>query len=170
MTVTGAGPMVEIFTDRIEITNPGKPLIEPQRFIDMPPRSRNEALASLMRRMRICEEQGSGVDKVITQVELFQLPAPDFRVDGDNTKAILLAPRSFAEMAASERVRACYQHAVLRFLGGSKLTNSSLRTRLGIAEQNAAQVTRIINEAREGNFIKFADPDNPRAGYWPYWA
>lgn len=170
MTVTGAGPMVEIFTDRIEITNPGKPLIEPQRFIDMPPRSRNEALASLMRRMRICEEQGSGVDKVITQVELFQLPAPDFRVDGDNTKAILLAPRSFAEMAASERVRACYQHAVLRFLGGSKLTNSSLRTRLGIAEQNAAQVTRIINEAREGNFIKFADPDSPRAGYWPYWA
>jgi predicted HTH transcriptional regulator len=110
MTITGTGPMVEIFSDRIEITNPGRPLIDPQRFIDMPPRSRNEALASLMRRMRICEEQGSGVDKVVTAVEVFQLPAPDFRVDGENTKAVLLAPRSFADMTAPERVRACYQH------------------------------------------------------------
>lgn len=170
MTITGAGPMVEIFSDRVEITNPGQPLIDPQRFIDMPPRSRNEALASLMRRMRICEEQGSGVDKVVTAVEVFQLPAPDFRVDGENTKTVLLAPRSFAEMTAPERVRACYQHAVLKVLSGAKLTNSSLRARLGIAEQNAAQVTRIINEARDAGLIKFADPDSPRAGYLPYWA
>ena len=170
MTITGTGPMVEIFSDRIEITNPGRPLIDPQRFIDMPPRSRNEALASLMRRMRICEEQGSGVDKVVTAVEVFQLPAPDFRVDGENTKAVLLAPRSFADMTAPERVRACYQHAVLKFFSGGKLTNSSLRARLGIAEQNAAQVTRIINEARDSGLIKLADPDSPRAGYLPFWA
>lgn len=39
--------MVEVFSDRVEITNPGTPLIDPQRFIDMPPHSRNEALASL---------------------------------------------------------------------------------------------------------------------------
>jgi predicted HTH transcriptional regulator len=170
MTINRTGPMVEIFSDRIEITNPGRPLIDPQRFIDMPPRSRNEALASLMRRMRICEEQGSGVDKVVTAVEVFQLPAPDFRVDGENTKAVLLAPRSFADMTAPERVRACYQHAVLKFLSGGKLTNSSLRARLGIAEQNAAQVTRIINEARDSGLIKLADPDSPRAGYLPFWA
>jgi len=66
---------VEIFDDRIEITNPGEPLVDTQRFVDTPPRSRNEALASLMRRFRICEERGSGIDKVVFQVELFQLPA-----------------------------------------------------------------------------------------------
>ncbi|MGP4691227.1 ATP-binding protein [Agrobacterium cavarae] len=38
--------MVEVFSDRVEITNPGTPLIDPQRFIEMPPRSRNGALAS----------------------------------------------------------------------------------------------------------------------------
>jgi len=70
MTITGAGPLIELFTDRLEITNPGKPLVNPDRFIDSPPRSRNEALAALMRRMRLCEEQGTGIDKVIAAVEL----------------------------------------------------------------------------------------------------
>ncbi len=54
--------MVEIFDDRIEITNPGEPLVDTQRFIDTPPKSRNETLASMMRRFRICEERGSGID------------------------------------------------------------------------------------------------------------
>ncbi|MDC4222968.1 MAG: hypothetical protein MPW15_01640 [Candidatus Manganitrophus sp.] len=82
--VTGAGPTVEIFDDRIEITNPGEPLVEPQRFVDTPPRSRNEALASLMRRFRICEERGSGIDKVVFQIEFYQFPAPIFEVAGGN--------------------------------------------------------------------------------------
>lgn len=51
-----------MFSDRIEITNPGKPLVQPERFIDYPPRSRNEALAALMRRMRLCEELGTGIE------------------------------------------------------------------------------------------------------------
>ena len=63
-SVSGTGPMMEIFDDRIEITNPGEPLVDTQRFLDTPPRSRNEALASLMRRARICEERGGGIDKV----------------------------------------------------------------------------------------------------------
>ena len=62
---TGMGPMVEIFDDRIEITNPGKPLISTLRLIDHSPKSRNERLASFMRRIGICEERGSGIDKVI---------------------------------------------------------------------------------------------------------
>lgn len=76
MTITGAGPLIELFDDRLEITNPGCPLVETNRMIDLPPRSRNEALAALMRRMGMCEEQGSGLDKVFKEVEMFQLPAP----------------------------------------------------------------------------------------------
>ena len=74
--VTGAGPMVEIFEDRVEITNPGEPLVDAQRFVDSPPRSRNESLASFMRRIGICEERGSGWDKVVFQSEVYQLPLP----------------------------------------------------------------------------------------------
>ena len=75
----GSSPMIEIFGNRMEISNPGKPLIDIFRFIDHTPISRNEKLASLMRRMNICEERGCGVDRAITQCELYQLPAPDFQ-------------------------------------------------------------------------------------------
>lgn len=32
----------------------------------------------MMLRLKICEEAGTGIDKVIEAVEEFQLPAPDF--------------------------------------------------------------------------------------------
>lgn len=170
MTVTGAGPQIELFSDRIEISNPGAPLVKPERMIDLPPRSRNEALASLMRRMDICEEQGSGLDKVLEQVELFQLPPPLIRADENSTQVVLYAPRSFAEMTPEERVRACYFHAVLKFLSGDKMKNASLCIRLGIASKNAAQTTAVINKTLAAGLIRVADPDHPRAGYVPHWA
>lgn len=79
LTIQGAGPQIELFKNRIEITNPGSPLVQVERMLDLPPRSRNEMLASIMRRMGLCEEQGSGLEKVITSVEFFQLPAPQFQ-------------------------------------------------------------------------------------------
>ena len=96
--MTGVGPMVEIFDDRIEITNPGTPLVDPQRFVDTPPRSRNEGLASLMRLIGICEERGSGIDKVIRLVEMFQLPAPIFEAPDGFTRSVLFAHRPLARM------------------------------------------------------------------------
>ena len=64
LSENGASVMVELYEDRIEISNPGKPFISPDRFIDAY-RSRNERLADIMRRLGICEEKGSGIDKVI---------------------------------------------------------------------------------------------------------
>jgi len=170
MTVTGAGPQIELFEDRIEISNPGAPLVKPERMIDLPPRSRNEALASLMRRMNICEEQGSGLDKVLQVVELFQLPPPLLRAENNSMQAVLYGPRSFADMTPEERIRACYFHAVLKFLSGEKMKNSTLCNRLGIMSKNAAQATGIINKTLAAGLIRVADPDHPRAGYVPDWA
>lgn len=170
MTITGAGPLIELFSDRMEITNPGTPLVSPERFLDLPPRSRNEALASLMRRMRLCEEQGTGIDKVITSVELHQLPPPDFRVEGDAVRVVLFAPKRFAEMSPEQATRACYQHAALKYVGGTKMTNATLRERLGIDDQNAAQASRVIRAALDHGLIRPADPERPRAGYVPFWA
>lgn len=68
-------PMVEIYSDRIEISNLGLPLISVKHFIDKY-QSRNDSLADIMRRMGICEEKGSGMDKTIFIIELYQLPPP----------------------------------------------------------------------------------------------
>ncbi|WP_372879538.1 ATP-binding protein [Spongiibacter marinus] len=170
MTISGAGPQVELFKDRLEITNPGQPLVQTERMIDLPPRSRNEALASLMRRMNLCEEQGSGLDKVIISVELFQLPPPKFQADENSMQAILYAPRSFADMTIDERVRACYQHAVIKYLGGERMKNATLCERFGIESKNAAQASQVIKVALSRSLIQVADPDHPRAGYIPGWA
>lgn len=170
MTITGAGPQIELFEDRLEISNPGAPLVKPERMIDLPPRSRNEALASLMRRMNMCEEQGSGLDKVVQVCEIHHLPPPLFRAEANSMQAVLYGPRSFAEMTPDERVRACYFHAVMKFLSGDKMKNSSLCTRLGIAAKNAAQATAVINRTLDAGMIRVADPDHPRAGYVPHWA
>ena len=170
MTITGAGPTVELFRNRIEITNPGAPLVEPDRFIDFPPRSRNEALASLMRRMGLCEEQGTGIDKVVDAVERAQLPPPEFRAEKGATRVTLFGPRRFADMTAEERLRACYQHAVLCYLGGGRLRNATLRDRLGVDRRNAAQISGVIRQALRNRRIRPADPARPRSGYVPFWA
>jgi predicted HTH transcriptional regulator len=115
-SITGSGPMVEIFDDRMEITNPGIPLVDPSRLLDSPPRSRNESLASLMRRIGVCEERGSGVDKVVFQTELYQLPAPAFEITGNSTRATLFAPRPLTKMDSTDRIRAVYLHACLRYV------------------------------------------------------
>ena len=170
--VTGAGPMVEIFEDRIEITNPGEPLVDPQRFVDTPPKSRNEALASMMRRFRICEERGSGIDKVVSQVELFQLPAPLFEVPEGFTRTVLFAHKTLSAMDKADRVRACYLHACLRYVTRKPMTNASVRERFGIADKNAATASRLLNEAVEAGAIVVEDPEvGTRArSYLPSWA
>ncbi len=170
MTITGAGPLIELFKDRLEISNPGQPLISPDRFLDSPPRSRNEAIASLMRRMRLCEEQGTGVDKVIVAAESHRLPPPDFRSEGDSVLTVLFAPRRFADMTQKERVRACCQHAALKSVSGQRMKNSTLCERFGISPQNAAQASAVIRQALEAGLIRPADPKHPRAGYVPSWA
>lgn len=165
--ISGAGPMVELFETRIEITNPGESLIELLRLIDQPPRSRNEKLAGLMRRMNICEERGTGIDKVISATELYQLPAPDFRAPGDNTVSVLFAPRRFTEMNREERIRACYQHACLMYVSGKRMSNSTLRTRLGIEKKNYPQASKIIRDCIEAKLLKQHEEERT---YLPDWA
>jgi predicted HTH transcriptional regulator len=164
--------MVEIFEDRLEITNPGAPLMKPQRFVDTPPRSRNEALASVLRRVGICEERGSGWDKVVFQTEFYQLPAPLAEAGEDYTRVVLFAPRALTKMDRDDRVRAVYLHACLRFVNREFLTNSSVRQRFGIEPQNIALASRLIREAVEAQVIV---PIDPEAGpkfmrYVPFWA
>jgi predicted HTH transcriptional regulator len=165
-------PMVEIFSDRIEITNPGIPLITPERFIDEY-QSRNDMLADLMRRLGICEEKGSGIDKVISYNEMYQLPAPDILIQEKHTKVIMYSYKTLNQMDKKDKIRACYQHCCLKYVSNDKMTNQSLRERFKIESKNAAIATRIMKEALKTNVIKEDDPEsNSRKykKYIPFWA
>ncbi len=170
--ISGTGPMVEIFTDRIEILNPGKSLIATDRFVDAPPRSRNEAMAALMRRFGICEERGSGIDKVVFAIEMSQLPAPLFETPPAATRAVVFAYKDLKEMNGADRVRAVYLHACLRYVMREKTTNATLRQRFGIAGRNAAVASRLLNEALEAGVIVIEDPTAGKRSrsYLPFWA
>ncbi|MEN0003540.1 MAG: ATP-binding protein [Bacteroidota bacterium] len=173
-TLSGTSPMIEIYRDRIEISNPGKPIINPLRFIDHHPQSRNEKLAFFMRRLNFCEERGSGIDKVINACEVFQLPAPAFMDGGSYTRATLFAPKAWKQMNKLDKQRACYQHCSLKYVGGGDyMTNSSLRKRLNISEKNYTTASRIIYDSVKAGLIKDSDPNNKskkHAKYIPFWA
>jgi predicted HTH transcriptional regulator len=165
--------MVEIYENRIEITNPGNPIIPTLRFIDHNPQSRNEILAKFMRRINICEERGSGIDKVITQCEFYQLPAPLF-IDGENyTRVIVYSPKPLNQMDKEDKIRACYQHCVLKYIAGEIMTNESLRVRFNVDDKNYPIISRIIAISKTAGLIKDYDPNNkaPKSSkYLPFWA
>jgi len=168
----GTGPMIEIFDDRIDISNPGKPLISTMRFVDHNPKSRNEKLAHFMRRLNICEERGSGIDKVIFECEYYQLPAPKILEGDDYTRVTLYAHKTLRQMDKEDKVRACYLHASLKYVSGEYMTNQSLRARFGIEEKNYSTASRIISEGIKSGLIKDYDPDSnskKHAKYIPFW-
>lgn len=167
-TASGTSPMIEIYKNRIEITNSGKPLIDVLRLIDYQPKSRNEKLANLMRLMGICEERGSGIDKVINAIEEFQLPAPNFTAEDDYFKVVLFAPLQFEDMDKQDRIRATYQHCCLKFLSSEYMTNSTLRKRFALSEKQHSKASKIISFTLECGYIKPADPENKSTKHMKY--
>jgi len=171
-TETGTGVMVELYDTRIEISNPGCPLVNIERFLDTPPKSRNEKLASLMRRMGICEERGSGIDKVVMEIELRQLPAPIFEAPEGFTRSVLFSYRKLRNLTKQDRNRATYFHACLKYIERDYMSNSSLRQRFGIEERNSSMVSRIIKDALEAKAIVPYDNSASKKfmKYLPWWA
>jgi predicted HTH transcriptional regulator len=170
--LSGVSVMIEIYDDRIEVSNPGKPSVQPERFIDEY-RSRNEQLADLMRRFGICEEKGSGIDKIVNAAEVFQLPAPEFRVDNVRTTCILYGHRPFSDMTRDDRIRACYQHCCLRYVMRETMGNQTLRKRFGLSDERAETVSRILRDTIDVGLIKPEDPEGGSkkyARYLPFWA
>jgi ATP-dependent DNA helicase RecG len=170
-SIAGASPMIEIYSNRVEISNPGEPIVPVERFIDGY-QSRNERLADLMRRMHICEGKSSGIDRVVHTAEVYQLPAPEFRAGHRRTEIVVHGPRTFDEMDRDDRLRACYQHCTLKWVFSERMTNQSLRAPRGLGESKAAIASQIIASTIEAGLIKpdkAAGASRKYARYIPFW-
>lgn len=171
-SVTGTSPVIEIFDNRIEITNPGTPLVDILRIIDNPPKSRNEKLAALMRRLRMCEELGTGWDKITISCEIQKLPAPKIELYLDSTKVTLFSEKRFSSFSKEDKLWACYLHACIKHIEGEELTNRSLRERFGLKDSSSGSISRLIADAVNEKFIKPLEPHTApkHMKYVPYWA
>lgn len=168
--VSGAGPAIEIYADRIEIINPGNSLIDIDRIIDER-RSRNEKLASMMRSLGMCEERGGGLDKALLSIEALSLPAFSFEPSKDSMRVVLFAPKKFNQLTKEEKHRACFYHCIIRYLERDHMSNASLRARFLLADDDYQAVSTIISEVREKGKIIPAEigQANRNARYIPYW-
>jgi ATP-dependent DNA helicase RecG len=173
-SVKGKSPMIEVYENRIEISNPGRllPSKKIDRLIGTNPESRNDLLAAAMRRYKICEERGSGLIKALDAIELFGLPPLQFEQGENYFKVTMFSPKTFAEMTPRERIEACYQHATLKYLSGGGMTNTTLRERLKVPEKSRSMISRVIKDATDAGKVKAKNPDNPSTKfteYVPYW-
>ncbi|MFM2336903.1 MAG: hypothetical protein RL115_96 [Bacteroidota bacterium] len=173
-SIRGSGPMIEIFDDRIEISNPGRllPSKKIDRLIRTTPESRNEILAAAFRRYNICEERGSGFEKAVVAIELYGLPPLKFENLENSFRVTMYMPKAFAEMTPAERVEACYQHSIIRYYSSGSMSNASLRERFKMHDKQRPQISLVIKEAVSKGKIKPKDPDNASTKlieYIPYW-
>jgi ATP-dependent DNA helicase RecG len=170
-TQFGLGPVVEIYSNRIEVLNPGNSLIEPDRMLDER-KSRNEKLAATMRSLGLCEERGGGLDKAMIAIEDAHLPAPEFITSKDSMRVVLFGSRPFDKMSKLEKQRACFFHCVIKWIRHEYMSNASLRERFLLSQDDYQSVSAIITAAVRAKRIVPADPAQGKrnARYIPYWA
>jgi predicted HTH transcriptional regulator len=163
--------VVEIYDDRVEVTNPGNSLIPVDRIIDER-RSRNEKLAKAMRYLGLCEERGGGIDKAIIDIEERALPAPDFIASQDSMRVVIFGPRAFGQLSKADKIWASFCHSVVRWLQHDYMSNTSLRQRFSLGQDGYQAVSTVISDARKAGRIAPAEQDQGKrnARYVPYWA
>lgn len=168
----GTNPMVEVYSNRIEFSNAGSPLVPIERIIDTVPVSRNENIAGFMHKCGICEERGSGYDKIIDATGQYKLIAP--RIENQNnqfTRVVLFSRIPFDVTTKEDRVRTCYMQACLAYVEFNAINNTSIRSVFGLEDKDKVKASRIIKDTVTAGLIKVLDPDTaPRyIKYVPYW-
>lgn len=171
--IDGSPITIEIFSNRLVITNPGAPLNNINRLIDLPPRSRNERLAQSMLLLNLCERRGSGIDRAIEAVEKMFLPPVKFQTLDDYMRVTLFPQKSLSEMTKHEKIMACYQHSCLMFEDNVPINNQSLRERFGLNKNQSYIASRILADAVEEKLIKPLDEESMSkkfSAYVPFYA
>ncbi len=169
----GTNPMVEIFSDRIEFSNPGAPLVNIERIVDTVPVSRNENIAGFMHKCGICEERGSGFDKIIMATSQNSMLAPRIEnIENQFTKVILFAKLPFDITSKEDKIHTCYMLACYAYVNYGAIENSDVRKLFDLTEEDKVKASRIIKDTLDAKLIKPVDKDTaPRyMKYIPIWA
>lgn len=166
--ITGMPITIEVFTNRLVMTNPGACLNDVNRLIDLPPHSRNEGMAQLMLQLDMCERRGSGYDRAVAAIEEMLLPAYKVQSGNDYTRVFMFPMKALKNMTKEEKVIACYQHACLLYENNLNLTNQTVRERFGLDKNKSSVASRIIADTVERGLLKVSDEQNTSTKYVSY--
>lgn len=166
--IKGMPITIEIFANRLTITNPGYSLNDVNRLIDLPPHSRNEQMAQLMLQLGLCERRGSGVDRAVEALEKMLLPAYKPESGDDFTRITLYPKKSIMVMTKEERIEACYQHCCLIYADGETMNNQSVRERFGLNKNQGTIASHIISDTLSKGLIKTSNPDSESRKFMSY--
>lgn len=172
LTTHGNGPILEVFDKKIEASNPGSLLVEVNRIIDTAPHSRNENIASFLRIIGICEERGSGFDRIEEGMNELKIPTPKVETGEDFTRTKLYWYSDLKEWSKEDRIRTCYLYTCYCYINDIEVSNTILRERFGVGESRKSFISKIINTTLEAGYIKLADKNAAikMRRYIPYWA
>lgn len=166
--ITGMPITIEVFDNRLVMTNPGACLNDINRLIDLPPHSRNEAMAQLMLQLDLCERRGSGYDRAVEAIESMLLPAYKVQSGDDYTRVFLFPKKEVKEMTKEERIQACYQHTCLLYEDKVAVTNQTMRERFGLGTKGTSMISHIIADTLECGLIKYENPEMSSKRYATY--
>lgn len=172
LTLSTMHPTVEIFSDRIEFSNAGAPLVPEDRFVDHPPQTRNCKIAEELVKTGICDSQGSGWDKVALASSEFGYPAPRPDVTETTTRVTLVQKRTLDDMTNEERMWSIYIYACLLWTKKEFLTNTCVRKLFNIPDDNVSMASNLLSQAREAGHIVIFDEQsgNRNRKYIPFYA
>jgi predicted HTH transcriptional regulator len=165
------GPIIEIYPHKIVFINSGYPMIKTERFLDLEA-SRNSKLVNFFNKLGICEDRGSGIDRIYGDIEARAMPAISYQLEVEKTKATLSFNQDFEKMTKKDKILSCFQHCAFKYIEDDYMNNSSLTRRFNLKNKSSSVISKIIKMTLEANLIKPADPDNHskrHASYVPFW-
>ena len=175
LTVANTGPLVGMYSNRLEFSNPGTSLIPLNKVLNAFPKTRNNRLVGLLRQMDLCEEGGTGWDRTVAACEAAHMMAPRMESSEETgIKVTLYAGSGYERMTRRERMDAAYWHTCLMYAQSEAASNSSLRERFGLPSDKKSMVatSRLLRDCCDEGLIKEEDSE---AGaryrrYVPAWA
>lgn len=172
LTTHGDGPMMEIFDTKIEASNPGSLLVEIDRIIDTVPHSRNENMASFLRRIGVCEERGSGFDRIEEGMSELKIPATKVETGDNFTRTKLYWYGDLSEWTKEDRIRTCYYYTCYCYVNDIEVSNTTLRERFGVSNNQKSLISKIISQSIQAGYLKLQDEKAAvkMRRYVPYWA
>ncbi len=145
----GARITIELFEDRVEITNPGGLVsaIAPSDF-GTKSHSRNPLVFGLFERIDMVEQIGSGIGRIRDAMLQKGLPAPEFKIQG-MFSVILRRPLKTREK-------------IIRLLAENpRITTSELAEETGLTRKG---IEYQLNKLKQDKIIKRLGSD--KGGYW----